>query len=340
MVSKSRWPPAAMLIVLALLLGAGRYGPLRAYVEAAKAVPSGEAAYADSRLSVPADDRPLADWLTREGAKRAVAPLDAVNDRVWKAVPGYNGLAVDVAATLAKAKQAGLTQEAAAAAPNAVPWVYREVAPKVGLGDLPPLPVYRGNAAKPAVGLMINVAWGNEYLPSILQTLDEAGVKATFFFDGSWLSKNKETALDIARRGHEISNHAYSHKKMSQISDAKQLEEIAKTQTLLKKSLGVDNKLFAPPSGDYDARTVRIAAGLGLTTVLWTLDTVDWKHPPASGVVAKIAANVGPGSLILMHPTDTTEQALKGIIAAARSKGLTPGTVSEVLSPARLERQR
>ncbi|CAI6028195.1 polysaccharide deacetylase family protein [Cohnella sp. JJ-181] len=348
---KSRWPPAAMLAVLALLLAAGRYGPLHAYVETAKTIHSGAAAYADSGY---ADDQngsaggadnadkedELRSWLAAEAIKRAQPPIDAVVDRVWKAIPGYNGRSVDVNATYELARKAGISAESAAAAPAAVPWVYREVAPKIGLRDLPPSPVYRGNPNKPAVGLMINVAWGNEYLASILNTLDAQKVKATFFLDGSWLSKNKDAALEIKRRGHELSNHAYSHKNMSTISDAKQLEEISKTEALLKDVLGADNRLFAPPSGDYDARTVRIAAGLGLRTVMWTLDTVDWQRPPASSVVKKISAHVGPGTLILMHPTSTTEQALAGIVRAARAKGLVPGTVSEVLSERRLEQPR
>lgn len=345
--SKTRWPSAVMVALLVLLLGAGRYGPLHAYVESAKSA-SGEATYAETGLlgdkerqtteeGQTNEERSLKAWLAAEAPKRAVKPKNAVVDRVWKAIPGYNGRAVDVDATYAKAKAADWTASRAEAAPDKVPWVYREIAPQVSLRDLPPAPVYRGNAAKPAVGFMINVAWGNEYLASILNTLDEEHAKATFFLDGSWLSKNAEAAKEIKRRGHEVSNHAYSHKNMSTITDAKQLEEIAKTQALLKKTLDVDNRLFAPPSGDFDARTVRIAAGLGLTTVLWTLDTVDWKRPPAAGVVAKIAAGVGPGTLILMHPTPTTEQALKGIIHAARAKGLVPGTVSEVLSERRLD---
>lgn len=344
--SKTRWPSAVMLALLVLLLGAGRYGPLHAYVESAKSA-SGEATYAETGFLGNQDrqaaeeqasgEEPLKAWLKAEAQKRAISPRDAVVDRVWKAIPGYNGRTVDVDATYAKAAAAGWTAESASAAPDKVPWVFKEIAPKVSLRDLPPSPVYRGNSAKPAVGLMINVAWGNEYLSSILNTLDEEHAKATFFLDGSWLSKNKEAAEEIKRRGHEVSNHAYSHKNMSTITDAKQLEEIAKTQTLLKKTLDIENRLFAPPSGDFDARTVRIAAGLGLTTVLWTLDTVDWKRPPAAGVVAKIAAGVGPGTLILMHPTSTTEQALKGIIRQARAKGLVPGTVSEVLSERRLD---
>jgi peptidoglycan/xylan/chitin deacetylase (PgdA/CDA1 family) len=71
--------------------------------------------------------------------------------------------------------------------------------------------------------------------------------------------------------------------------------------------------------------------------VLWTLDTVDWKHPPASSIVLKIRTRVEPGSLILMHPTDSSSEALPGMIAAIKQKGLALGTVSETLSPERID---
>ncbi|MBO9600483.1 MAG: hypothetical protein J7559_22015, partial [Cohnella sp.] len=41
------------------------------------------------------------------------------------------------------------------------------------------LPIYRGNPAKPMVSLMINVAWGDEYLMPMLDTLKAANVHAS-----------------------------------------------------------------------------------------------------------------------------------------------------------------
>jgi probable sporulation protein (polysaccharide deacetylase family) len=214
--------------------------------------------------------------------------------------------------------------------------VYREVRPKIGLEDLPLQPIYRGNPAKPMVALMINVAWGDEFLPSILDTLDAEKVKATFFLDGSWLARHEETARSILARGHELSNHAYSHPDMSRLGLDAQRRQIARTEELLKR-LGVRNRWFAPPSGAYDARTVQAAGDYGLRTVLWTLDTVDWRNPPASSVVDKISRNIGPGQLILMHPTATTRDALAGMIRSIRARGYRLGTVSETLSPDRAE---
>jgi len=319
---------ATLLAVLSIVLAAGYYGPMAAFVHAVKHEPVN----ADARqVRLAADDSALLQWIEQEAPAREAAAVDAVIDRIWKAIPGYAGRQVDVEATVAKAKAAGVKPGAAD-----FPWVYKEVPPAVHLDDLPLAPIYRGNPAKPMVALMINVAWGNEYLPAMLKTLETEDVKATFFLDGSWLAKNKSVALDLAARGHELSNHAYSHPAMSKLSFENQLREIKRTEQLLD-NLGVHNRWFAPPSGDYDERTVRAASRLGLRTVLWTLDTVDWKSPPPAAVTAKIAAKIGPGQLVLMHPTKTSRDALQGIIAAIRGKGLQLGTVSETLSEARID---
>lgn len=322
--------PVALLAVLLVVWVAGAYGPLAGYVQAVKqGLPEERIGLADADT----DGLSLRKWVEKEAAKRSIAPSNAVIDRVWKAIPGYAGREVDVEATYARAQSAGLTPDAAN-----FPWVYRNVPPAVGLDDLPLAPIYRGNPAKRMVALMINVAWGDEYLPDMLETLDAEKVKATFFLDGSWLAKHRDTAKDLLARGHELSNHAYTHPNMSRLNDDRQRLEIDRTEQLLRE-LGVQNRWFAPPSGDYDDRTVKAAGGLGLRTVLWTLDTVDWKHPPPSSVIAKISAQIGPGQLVLMHPTPTTRQALKGIIEAIRAKELALGTVSDTLSETRTERQ-
>lgn len=272
-------------------------------------------------------DNALMKRLRTEAARQRREPVDARIDRVWKAIPGYNGLEVDLDATYRKAIEAP---------DRPIQYVYRQLAPKVHLSQLGNVPIYRGNPEKPMASFMINVAWGNEYIVPILNTLDQEKVKATFFLDGSWLKKNPELAKEIQKRGHELSNHAYSHPDMSRLSRARATQEIEKTEMLLQQTLGVKNSWFAPPSGDFNQQTVDLAAEFGLKTVLWTLDTLDWKHPPPESVINKIGSKVESGSLILMHPTDSSTASLKGMIHAIRSKGLVLGTVSQTLSPDRL----
>jgi probable sporulation protein (polysaccharide deacetylase family) len=318
---------AAMAIGLTAVLIAGIYGPIKPFLQAVKPH--------EASMLVRMEDKsedPLLNWIQAEASKRSQPPINAVIDRVWKAIPGYEGRIVDVQATYLKAKLIGSTPGSG----NGFPWVYRTIKPDVSLEDLPTNPIYRGNGAKPMVGLMINVAWGNEYLPPMLDILKKSNIKATFFFDGTWLSKNMETAQRIIAEGHEASNHAYTHPDMSKLGIERQRQEIGKTEALLKK-LGVRNVWFAPPSGYYNSATVKASSEFGLRTVLWTLDTVDWRNPEPSAVIGKIGRKVEPGSLILMHPTSTSAKALQGMIKAIRAKGYLPGTVSETLSPERVE---
>lgn len=260
-------------------------------------------------------------------AKLNAPPVDAVVDRVWKAIPGYNGLEVDVESTY---------RNALLAPKEPIKFVFRQIEPKVSLNELGAEPIYRGNPAKPMASLMINVAWGNQYIVPMLDVLDEENVKVTFFLDGSWLSKNPELATEMLKRGHEMENHAYTHPNMSTLSRARATVEIEKTQKLLKESLGVTNKWFAPPSGDFDQETVEIASSLGLKTVLWTVDTVDWRNPSPESIVAKITSKAEPGTLVLMHPTASSSKALKAMIRGIKAKGLQLGTVSQTLSAERL----
>ena len=269
--------------------------------------------------------------IQEEAKRQYIAPIDAEIDRVWKAVPGYNGLEVDIEASHKKTQLRGGGED------TPLELVYREIPPKVTLNKLPAQPTYKGNANKPMAAIMINVAWGEEHLESILTTLREEKVKATFFFDGSWVRKHPDLAKKIAGEGHEIGNHAYSHPNMSQLSEQMQRAEMVNTERYIKEATGMNSKWFAPPSGDFNSLTVRVAHEQGMRTVLWTVDTIDWQKPSPATIIQRVQKKVGAGSLILMHPTAPTSQALKGIIETARKRSLTLGTVTETLSEARIE---
>ncbi|MDB5052036.1 MAG: hypothetical protein JWM44_86 [Bacilli bacterium] len=284
--------------------------------------------------SVPLQQSPFYDhkeWIEQiklAAAAKRIAPIDAKLDRIWKAIPGYNGLEVDLTKTIQLALPFTSIDK--------MNFIYKEIKPKINLEDLGAQPIYKGNPHKPMVSLMINVAWGNEFIPTILKVLNKENVHATFFFDGSWLSQNVEVAKQIGKDGHELSNHAYSHKNMSQLSREAAIAEISKTQRLLEDRLGVHNTLFAPPSGDFNNQTVQIAHALHLKTVLWTLDTVDWTKPQPAWIIRKVSSNLEPGAMILMHPTASSSQALEGIIKEVKRRGLVLGTVSELLSTNRV----
>ncbi|WP_400163026.1 polysaccharide deacetylase family protein [Brevibacillus sp. TJ4] len=281
-------------------------------------------------VAVPLGERD--EWLAqieKWRAEKEEQPINAKLDRVWKAVPGYNGLEVDIEATLAKMK--------AAKTPGPEHLVMREVPPAVALEELGAHPIYRGNPKKPAISFMVNVAWGNEYLDSMLDTFDKHQVKTTFFLDGSWVKRNPEEAKKIVQRGHELGNHAYSHPDMKHLGVERIHQEISRTQAIIEQTTGVKPALFAPPSGSFSQRVVDIAhSSYGMKTILWTADTVDWMKPPPEKVIAKISKLMDNGVLVLMHPTAASEKSLDQLLTLAKQKGLVPTTVSQVISSSRL----
>ncbi|KGE17476.1 polysaccharide deacetylase family protein [Paenibacillus wynnii] len=316
---------AVVLACIAIVIGIGSStGPVKTMLEEISPQ-HGNVAVLNINSETPSEK--MRRVIKAKALELKAPPVNAVVDKVWKAIPGYNGLEVDVDATYQKSLLVSSNA--------AIKYVYKQIKPEVTLDDLGAHPIYRGNPGKPMVSLMINVAWGNEYILPMLDILDEEKVKVTFFLDGSWLSHNQELAAEMFKRGHELENHAYTHPQMSNLSRARATLEIDKTQKLLE-NMGITNKWFAPPSGDFDQETVDIARGLGLKTVLWTLDTVDWRNPTPESVIAKITAKVEPGFLILMHPTSSSSQALRGMIHGIKAKGLKLGTVSQTLSADRI----
>ncbi|KAB2337559.1 polysaccharide deacetylase family protein [Cytobacillus depressus] len=271
------------------------------------------------------------DPLFKEIASRAVdyyiPPQDAKIDRVWKAIPGLNGLQVDIKASYKKMHDEGEFKEEKL--------IFEQVEPKIQLRNLPPSPVYKGHPEKQMVSFIINVAWGNEYLPDMLATLKKHNVSASFFVEGRWAQNNPELAKMIESAGHEIGNHSYTHPNMGTISSSKIREEIRKTNEVIKAITDKPVQWFGPPSGSYRDETVQIAAEEKLGTVMWTVDTVDWKKPSPEQLLNRVLSKVHNGALILMHPTDPTAKSLDQLIIQLKQKNLQIGTVSELLSSER-----
>lgn len=267
--------------------------------------------------------------IEEEAKKYEQLPQDAVIDRVWKAIPGYNGLTVDISASYKKMKKHGGQYDEEKL-------VFKQTKPKVHLEDLPPSPIYKGNPQKPMVSFLVNVAWGNEYLPQILKVMKEHDVKSTFFLDGSWVKKNPQLAKMIVEEGHEIGNHAYSHPDMRQLSNARIREELVKTNEVIYATLAIVPKYFAPPSGSFRQDVVDIAAQLNMNTIMWSVDTVDWKNPDPQTMVQNVLSKVHRGAMILMHPTSSAASGMDDLIKGVKAKGYQIGTVSELFDETRI----
>lgn len=162
-----------------------------------------------------------------------------------------------------------------------------------------------------------------------MHALSEGGAKATFFVGGSWASRNPELVKKIVDNGFEIGNHGYLHKDHDKISVERQRQEITTCHDLIKQITGVEMTLFAPPSGAYNRATVKICNTLNYKTIMWTLDTIDWRDKSSDLVFKRATKKIQNGNLILMHPTAHTLEALPSVISAYTKAGIQLVSVSD-----------
>ena len=173
-------------------------------------------------------------------------------------------------------------------------------------------PIYQGTNTEQKVALAINVDWGEDVLPEMLDVLEQENVKATFFVTGRFAEKFPELVQQIAAAGHEIGNHGYKHPHPDQLSVAQNQKDITQSEAVLEKLTGTKPALYAPPYGEHGETCLQAAEQCGYTTILWTADTVDWEEPAPSHdtLVQRVTGDkLTSGAILLMHPKAHTAEA-------------------------------
>ena len=189
--------------------------------------------------------------------------------------------------------------------------------------------IYNGNPLNNNVSLMFNVYENTKIVNSIIDVLDDKGVKATFFVGGCWADDNGETLVRIINSGHEIGNHGYFHKDHKKLSYNENEQEISNTHSVVKALCGVEMKLFAPPSGSFSPNTLKASYDLGYKVIMWSKDTIDWRDSNLTTLYNRATKNLAGGDLVLMHPKKHTLEVLPSIIDYYKSVGFDVVSVSQ-----------
>ncbi|MBP2644933.1 MAG: polysaccharide deacetylase family sporulation protein PdaB [Firmicutes bacterium] len=185
------------------------------------------------------------------------------------------------------------------------------------------------------VALTFDHSWGNTFTPSILDTLKKNNLRVTFFIMGPWAEKYPEVAKQIVADGHEIGSHGYRHENYGDMSDDWVRMDIQKAHAQIKEITGVDATLIRPPNGHYSQRSLKVTEELGYKTIIWNIDSLDWKNPGRDVIVERVVKRLKPGAIILLHASDTpvqTADALPILINKIKEQGYEITTVGDLLS--------
>ncbi len=169
----------------------------------------------------------------------------------------------------------------------------------------------------------------NTYTNRILNTLEKYDARATFFVVGERVTDNKAPLIRAAELGCEIGNHTYNHMNIPSYSDSQIKSNLKKTDDLVKKYTGNNTTVMRPPGGSTSTRSL---AAVNKPVIMWSVDTLDWKHRNASKTVSHIKNNVYDGAIILMHDLySPTASATETIVPWLIKNGYQLVTVSELL---------
>ncbi|MFJ7838914.1 polysaccharide deacetylase family protein [Lysinibacillus sphaericus] len=169
--------------------------------------------------------------------------------------------------------------------------------------------------------------------PRVLQTLAQHEAKATFFMLGSRVEMYPNIAAQVVAEGHEIANHTFSHPNLKKLTHNEMTEEINKTNKIIEAATGVTPTLFRPPYGIYNQDILNYTASENYTTIMWSVDSLDWKSRNPAAIKNEILNNIANKSVVLMHDIHTaTAEALPEILMALKKEGYEFVTVSELLS--------
>jgi peptidoglycan-N-acetylglucosamine deacetylase len=172
----------------------------------------------------------------------------------------------------------------------------------------------------------------------LLDQLDAAGVRATFFVQGRWAEAYPATARRVAEAGHLIGSHSHYHVRMPLLSPEGLRTDLAAAEEAI---LAVTGRLPRPwfrlpfGEGEDDPGLLRSIERLGYRHVACDVDVRDW-HPERSPEEAwRVAVEEtiarGDGAVVMFHTwPETTSEILPGVIRALTDGGASFVTLDEL----------
>lgn len=189
-------------------------------------------------------------------------------------------------------------------------------------GNLRRLPIYSVGTDEKKVAISFDCAWGVDYTDKLLEIMREKQVCATFFMVEFWTEKYPEYVKKIDESGHEIGTHSATHPHMSKLSAEAIVKELTTSSEAITNITGKKVEVFRPPFGDYNDTLIETAENMGLFTIQWDVDSLDWKNLSADEITKRVTGKVKNGSIVLFHNNGLhTAEALPKIIDILQKQG-------------------
>ncbi len=168
-----------------------------------------------------------------------------------------------------------------------------------------------------------------EFTGPLLDGLRERGVKATFFLVGTQIQYAPELVSRMAREGHQIGVHTFSHVSITGLEQEEFRLQVEGTRRLIYSLLGERELWLRPPYGILDENAQSWADG---PVVLWSVDPEDWKDTNVKRIKEHIVSHTRDGDIILLHDIyPTSVEAALGAVDELQKQGFRFVTVARLM---------
>jgi peptidoglycan/xylan/chitin deacetylase (PgdA/CDA1 family) len=174
--------------------------------------------------------------------------------------------------------------------------------------------------------------------PAVLDALEDAGIRATFFVVGEQLMRHHGLARRAALAGHELALHGFGHPRHGDLFPPEARDEVARGVGAFEAVTGRKPRFFRPPYGRFSEHSYQACSALGLEPVYWSAWGLDWEDIDAARVADLVTSDLDAGAIVVLHDSiryghrpsaQATADAIPQIAAAAAERGLTWVTLSE-----------
>ena len=127
-------------------------------------------------------------------------------------------------------------------------------------------------------------------------------------------------------------NHSDTHPHMPTLTREQMIKELSECNNKIEKITGTRPILFRAPYGDYDNTMLETVKSIGMYTIQWDVDSLDWKDYTADAIFSRVTTRVQPGSIVLFHnAAKNTPEALPKIIEKLQKDGYSLVPISKLI---------
>jgi len=177
--------------------------------------------------------------------------------------------------------------------------------------------------------------------PAVLDVLAAAEVKATFCVCGHKADRYPDLIRRMTADGHQVAAHGHHHWHPWRSWPGRCLADLRRGETVITRLAGPRAARFVrPPFGKLDLWMLIDLLQRHRVLVYWSIDPTDYNAVDAEAIVARLAGQIRPGEVILLHdgadrtgrPPDTLPRALTVILVEMARLGIPAATVETALT--------